>query len=76
MAGDAQLQVTAGDVQPQVTAGDALLPAAAIRRQAAAVAVDPRTAAADRRTVADRRTAGDRTAVDMEGNTALDSFPA
>jgi hypothetical protein len=76
----------AADARPRVTAvADVLLPAVAIRRRAA----DRRTVAADRRTAVDRRTvaadprtaaADRRTAVavaaDMEGNTALESFPA
>jgi hypothetical protein len=43
--------------------------AVAIRRRAA----DPRTVAVGRRTVVDRRQA---VAADMDGDTALDSFPA
>ena len=66
----------AADARPRVTAvADVLLPAVAIQRRAA-----DRTVAADHRMAADRRTAADhRTAVaaaDMDGNTALESFPA
>ena len=61
----------AADARPPVTAvADVLLPAVAIRRRAAdrrTAVVDPRTVAVDHRTVA---------AADMDGNTALDSFPA
>jgi len=62
VAADARLRVTA--------AADVLLPAVAIRRRAAdrrTAVVDPRTVAVDHRTVA---------AADMDGNTALESFPA
>ena len=57
----------AADARPRVTAVvDVLLPATA-------VAVAIRRRAADPRTVADRRQA---VAADMDGDTALDSFPA
>jgi hypothetical protein len=67
----------AADARPRVTAvADVLLPApaVAIRRRAAG----PRTAVDHRRTVVDHRrtVVAVAAAADMEGNTALDSFPA
>jgi hypothetical protein len=73
MAAIAAATAAAADARPRVTAAaDVLLPAVAIRRRAA----DRRTAVADRRTVAVDRRTGVAVAADMEGNTALDSFPA
>jgi len=66
----------AADARPRrVTAvADVLLPAVAIRRRAAG----PRTVVDHRRTVVDHRrtVVAVAAAADMEGNTALDSFPA
>jgi len=62
----------AADARPRVTAvADALLPAVAVQRRAA----DRRTVAVDHRTAVDRRTVA-AVAADMDGNTALESFPA
>ena len=64
-AADARLRVTAAvDVPLRATAV-----AVAIRRRAA----DPRTVAVGHRTAVDRRQV---VAADMDGDTALDSFPA
>ena len=69
VAADAQPRVTAVvDVRLRVTAV-----AVAIRLRAVVSAVAIRRRAADPRTVADRRQA---VAADMDGDTALDSFPA
>ena len=75
----------AADARPRVTAVvDVLLRATAVAagvrlRAMAAVAVAIRHRAADPRTVVGRHTAVDRrraVAADMDGDTALDSFPA
>ena len=81
MAAIAAAIAVVADARPRVTAvvqvteaADVLLQAmaavaVAIRRRAA----DPRTVAVGRRTEVDRRQA---VAADMDGDTALDSFPA
>jgi hypothetical protein len=71
MAAIAASTTVAADAQPRrVTAVAVVLLPVDIRRRAA----DPRTVV-DRRMAVDRRTVAAVTA-DMEGNTALDSFPA
>jgi len=69
--------VAAADARPRVTAvvdvplpATAVAVAVAIRRRAA----DPRTVAVGHRTAVDRRQVV--AAADMDGDTALDSFPA
>lgn len=74
MAAIAAATAVAADARPRVTAVvDVPLPApavaVAIRRRAA----DPRTVAVGHRTAVDRRQV---VAADMDGDTALDSFPA
>jgi hypothetical protein len=64
----------AADARRRVTAVvDVPLPATAAVVAIRPRAADPRTVAAGRRTAVDRRRA---VAADMEGDTALDSFPA
>ena len=74
MAAIAAATAVAADARPRVTAVvDVPLPATgeavAIRHRAA----DPHTVAVGHRTAVDRRPV---VAADMDGNTALDSFPA
>ena len=85
MAAIAAATAVAADARPRVTAVvDVLLRATAVAagvrlRAMAAVAVAIRHRAADPRTVVGRHTAVDRrraVAADMDGDTALDSFPA
>jgi len=64
----------AADARPRVTAVvDVLLPATAAVVAIQHRAADPRTVAAGRRTAVGRHRA---VAADMDGDTALDSFPA
>jgi hypothetical protein len=77
MAAIAAATAVAADARPRVTAVvDVPLPATAVavavamRRRAA----DPRTVAVGHRTAVDRRQVV--AAADMDGDTALDSFPA
>ena len=85
MAAVAAATAVAADARPRATAEvDVLLRATAVAagvllRAMAAVAVAIRPRAADPRTVVGRHTAVDRrraVAADMDGDTALDSFPA
>jgi hypothetical protein len=74
MAAIAAATAVAADARPRVTAVvgvplPATAVAVAIRRRAA----DPRTVAVGHRTAVDRRRV---VAEDMDGDTALDSFPA
>lgn len=76
MAAIAAATAVAADARPRVTAvvdvplrATAVAVAVAIRRRAA----DPRTVAVGHRTAVDRRQV---VAADMDGDTALDSFPA
>ena len=77
MAAIAAATAVAADARPRVTAvvdvplpATAVAVAVAIRRRAA----DPRTVAVGHRTAVDRRQVV--AAADMDGDTALDSFPA
>ena len=63
----------AADVRPRVTVVDVLLPATAVAVAIRRRAADPRTVAVGHRTAVDRRQV---VAADMDGDTALDSFPA
>jgi len=73
MAAIAAATAVVADARPRVTA------VVDVPLRATAVAVDIRRRAADPRTAVGRHTAVDRrraVAADMDGDTALDSFPA
>jgi hypothetical protein len=77
MAAIAAATAVAADARPRVTAVvDVPLPATVVAVVAVAIrrrAADPRTVAVGHRTAVDRRQV---VAADMDGDTALDSFPA
>jgi hypothetical protein len=74
MAAIAAATAVAADARPRVTAvGDVPLPATAVAVAIRRRAADPRTVAVGHRTAVDRRQV---VAADMDGDSALDSFPA
>ena len=74
MAAIAAATAVAADARPRVTAvGDVPLPATAVAVAIRRRAADPPTVAVGHRTAVDRRQV---VAADMDGDTALDSFPA
>ena len=74
MAAIAAATAVAADARPRVTAvGDVPHPATAVAVAIRRRAADPRTEAVGHRTAVDRRQV---VAADMDGDTALDSFPA